>query len=545
MGYAQEYAPAIMRRGRVAMEPADFKTNWADAPRKTKYYPGLGSIPLPHGSVPAEATLQAGLDRRDGPGSFNLSLLSGMLLDTYAMLGRRLGVQANSDLAALPLYPTANWFRGTTSGGGLYPCAIYWVCGPSGPMPPGIYYYSTPRHAMQPLLRGDVSGEVRAALGDLPGAGETDQYLVIGIKFWQNAFKYNSFAYHAVTMDLGALLEGWRTWAGAQDLRIEPALWFDEARLAHLLGVSEEEEGVFAVVPLAWEGTPGASGIPGTPSSRDAAKPAAGAAAARRPRVAHSDLERSRQILDFPILRRIREATIGYAAQRPAPDALDAAAIQVGAVADSSVPPLSLPRPVPLDTNVRVTARRRRSSFGRFEARPMTAAQLAALLASSAAVRLDCDAVSARTPALTKLYAFVNHVDDVPPGAYEYDPATNSLLLVKPGPSGEFLDRNYFLANYCVEQAAAVLVPAMRTGAILQSLGDRAYNLVNATIGAISQNCYMTAASLGLGCGVALGFDCVSYVEELDLEPTGESPLLMMMVGNERRHQANYRYEIV
>ncbi len=76
---------------------------------------------------------------------------------------------------------------------------------------------------MQRLLTGDVSGRVRDALGEgAPGAG-TDQYLVLGIKYWQNSFKYNSFSFHAVSMDLGACVQTWRMWAAARGLAVEPS----------------------------------------------------------------------------------------------------------------------------------------------------------------------------------------------------------------------------------------------------------------------------------------------------------------------------------
>ncbi|MZE78313.1 nitroreductase, partial [Streptomyces sp. SID5475] len=61
MGYAQEYATAIMHRGRVPMDPADFVPDWADGPRKAKFYPGADSLPLPASGYPAAACLDRGL----------------------------------------------------------------------------------------------------------------------------------------------------------------------------------------------------------------------------------------------------------------------------------------------------------------------------------------------------------------------------------------------------------------------------------------------------------------------------------------------------
>ncbi|WP_066944151.1 nitroreductase family protein [Streptomyces lushanensis] len=567
MGYAHEYAAAIMQRGRIPMEPADFVPDWADRPRKAKFYPGVGAFPLPDTDFPAEATVAAGcLPARgtgagdlttgdaptDGPSAgraatdrpFTLDTLSGMLRDSYGLTGRRLGVQTNTDLAALPHYAQANWSRGTASGGGLYPVSVYWISGPGGPQAPGIHYYSAPHHAMQRLVAGDVTGEVRAALGGgaagRVGTGH-DQFLVLGIKYWQNAFKYNSFSFHAVSMDLGAILQTWRIWARARGLRVEPLLWFDEQRLSRLLGVDNQEEGVFAVVPLTWEG----------------ARPTAPALSAP-PAVRHTDSERSRTVLRFETLQRIHTATTEAATERPAPGALAPAVTATPAGTGVSV---ALPAPGLPPVSVRTALRTRRSSFGRFDAgTPVTTAQLAATLAACAASSLGSDAErpgpaaagsagapvqdQPATPGLVTLYAFVNHVEGVEPGAYAYDPAAHELRLVVPGPPGPFLQRNYFLSNYNLEQAGAVLVPTVRTTAVLDAVGDRGYRLVNGTIGAVAQTFYTAASALGLGAGVALGFDNISYIEELGLDRTGEDPLLIMLLGNERARPADFRYEI-
>ncbi|MBD3931812.1 nitroreductase family protein [Streptomyces chumphonensis] len=539
MGYAHDYAAAIMQRGRVPMDPADFVPDWADGPRKTKLYPFAETVPLPASHLPPEATVERGLDPAAAPsGRFDLAALSGLLLDSYGLTGRRLGVQANTDLNALPFYPLANWSRGTASGGGLYPVSIYWVSGAGGPGTPGVHYYATRHHAMQRLLTGDVSGRVRAALGPGHPARDTDQFLVLGVKYWQNAFKYNSFSFHAVSMDVGACLQTWRMWGAARGLPVEPELWFDEEDLADLLGVDPAEEGLFAVVPLPWDG-PAPGGATGGGGGGD--------------RVRHRDLERSRTVLTFDALRAMQDATCARAADRPAPGALVPAAAPA---VDPARPRLPLPAPAPLDTDVRTALRTRRSSFGRFDAaRPVAADQLAACLRAAAR---GCD-VGGRTtagqPPLVTLYAFVNHVEGVEPGGYVYTPGDagtkddpgggGALRLVRPGAPGAFLQENYFLANYNLEQAGAVLVPTVRTHAVLDAVGDRGYRLVNATIGALAQSTYTACSALGLGCGVALGFDNISYIEELELAATGEAPLLIMMVGHERPEPADFRFEIV
>ncbi|MFE7750919.1 nitroreductase family protein [Streptomyces sp. NPDC057428] len=541
MGYAHEYADAVLHRGRVPMEPADFVPNWPDGPRKGKFYPavepcvlpdgdGLPDAPVARGLLPACASAPHPAVAPD-PAGFTLPLLSAMLKDSYGLTGRRLGIQANSDLSGLPFYTHANWSRGTAGGGGLYPVSIYWACGPSGPLTPGIHYYDVHRHAVQRLLTGDVSARIREALGpDAPAdALETDQYLILGVKYWQNTFKYNSFSYHVVSTDLGTLVQTWRIWAGARGLRTAPVLWFDEPRLNGLLGTAGEEEAVFAVVPLRWAGerrpSAGTVTVPGPD-----------------PAVRHRDVERSRTVLDFPTVRAMHTATTAHAAGRPAPGALaPAAALPVPAGGTR----VALPAAAFPDAPVRRTLRERRSSFGRFDAaRPLTPAQLSAVLAACAATSLESDADPEGAVRQARLYAFVSHVEGIEPGAYAYDPDTGELRLVEAGHQGAFLQENYFLANYNLEQAGAVLVPTVRTTAVLDAVGDRGYRLAVGTAGAVAQTFYVAAAALGVGAGVALGFDNISFIEKLGLAGGDEAPLLIMPLGNERPRPADFRHEI-
>ncbi len=529
MGLAHDYATAVMWRGKVEMEPVGFTPDWSDRPRKEKFYPGTRVFQLPDGDFPESASLEQGLFGPGGDGEFTLPLLGGMLRDSYGVVARRLAVQANTDMSSLPIYTHANFSRGTASGGGLYPVSVYWVCGAGGPMTPGVYHYSPNRHALARLLAGDVTGQVRETLLDQDGrlGGDTDQFLVLGVKFWQNSFKYNSFSYHAVTMDIGTVLQTWRMWANARGLRIGPTMWFDEVKLAALLGVTPREEGMFAVVPLRWQGS---AQRPAPPSDHQAA-------------VRHRDQEVSRVLLDFETVDRLQEAVVAGATDRPAAGALEAAAVRPVEPGGQRV---ALPEPVPLAMSVRRALRERRSSFGRFDARePLDGARLHAVLrAARAGAAFESDVTGPDGSPLVAWYVFVNHVEGVEPGTYAWDPDTGELRLVKPGPPGTFLQANYFLSNYNLEQTGAVVVPAMRTLDVLDATGDRGYRLVGAVIGATAQAFYTAAAAAGTGCGVALGFEAVTYTEELGLDERNERPLLIMMLGNEAPGSADFRYEI-
>lgn len=532
MSAVHTYLHAVVRRGREPMEPVGFEPDWLDQPRGHKVYGGAARFPLAHLPAQGAASVDAGLHGTATGGAFTLATLAGMLGDSYGLHARRLAVTANTDLANLSWYSNATWARGTASGGGLYPLEIYLVNGGEGPLLPGVHYYSPHHHEFVRLLAGDVSGSVRAALGDLQPAIDTEKFLLVSVRFWRNAFKYNSFSYHAVTMDVGALLGTWQTWARAHAITAVPILWFDEPALDRLLGVAPHEESVFAVLPLPWEAAHGR--VPTATASGEGDL---------LPRVRSRPAERSRRVVRFPQVEAVQqEAMEGV---RPSTRQLRAAAPLAPSVDGERLTPLPAPAALPMP--LRGALKARRSSFGRFSQQPaVSIRELSAVLAAgTAGGRLVTDAKQPDgLPLLTRLVAFVNHVDDLAPGIYDHDAECATLGLRSEGTPALFLQRTYFLTNYNLEQAGVVLAVLARPFAAIDAAGARGYRLVNAEVGAVAQAIYTSCAALGLGCGAALGFDNESYVERLGLAGGPDWPLLLLMVGRERLPSADLDHRI-
>lgn len=534
----REYAEAVFRRAREPMEPLNFEINWADQPSRHKTYPGTPRVPLVADppDLPTLRELLTGRDVGDPAGGWTVERIATLLRLSYGVLDRRLLVNWNQDLHNRVHFPGAVWGRATASGGGMYPVEVYLVAGATGPLLPGVYHYATGHHALERVLVGDASPVVRAALGagaaEVAGT-EADSFLLATIRFWKNSFKYNSFCYHVVTQDLGALLGSWDMLSQSMGIPLRRALAFDPAPLDNLLGLDSEAESVFAVVPLTGSGAASPPAAPATDVN-----PA--------PQVTHVPFERSRTVLTFPQVTEVHRAAMAPVATDAVAGLLAAAPAELPG-AHTPLPPVELDR---LDQPLSTVLRERRTSFGRFRRPPeLTASDVATTLAFAAAGRrYPADIKQADGgPALTRLWLFANYIDGITAGTYAYCPDTHALQQVGPAPEQgmpAFLQQQYFLTNYTMEQVGAVVAISGRLDAVLAAYGPRGYRILNAEVGTVAQYAYCAAACLQIGCGAVLGFDNVAMNEALGLNGDDEQTVLFLLLGRQPEDPADLVYQL-
>lgn len=523
VGVVRGYAEAVFRRAREPMVPVDYEVDWDDQPSRHKTYPDAHRVPLPPARTDL-ASLRDLLAKGDPPASrpWSLDRLATLLRLSYGVLDRRLTVNWNQDIAKRVHFPHAVWGRGTASGGGMYPVEIYWVAGPSSPLLPGVYHYATGHHALERLVVGDVTPRVRAALR---GADGCDQFLLATVRFWKNSFKYNSFCYHVVTQDVGAMLGSWDLLGRAMGVPVRRHLSFDAEALDRLLGLDSDEESVFAVVPLPWPNAAASDAADVPPDGLDNL-------------VRHTAFERSRTVLTFPRMTEVHRAAM-------APTSPDPAAVRAAAPAELPGTPVPLPAADldRLDQPVSWVLRNRVTSFGRFRRPPeLTAAELATTLAVAADSRRYASDVKQADEPLTRLWVFVNHVDGLAPGTYGYRARDGALLPARPAPEPDmstYLQRHYFLTNYTMSQVGAVLAICGRLEPVLAAFGPRGYRILNAEVGTVAQAAYCAAAALGIGCGAVLGFDNVGMDEALGIDGTDEKSLLFVLLGRQPTNAAD------
>jgi SagB-type dehydrogenase family enzyme len=526
------YLESVFRRGREPMEPVGFSPDWADQPSRHKTYLGVRRFPLPRGdglelAGAGEVLFGAGPEDR-GP-AWTGESLAALLRLSYGVLDRRLRVSWNQDSEVRALYPEALWGRGTASGGGMYPLEVYWVAGPDGPLGPGVYHYSTAHHAFERLLSGDLSGEVRAACaGGGPGAGTADGFLLVAVRFWKNAFKYNSFCYHVVTQDLGALLGSWDLIARGTGRRLTHTLWFDDERLNRMLGTETDEESVLAVVPLPF-------------GRRGDGAPARGSGGGL---IDRPSFERSARTRVFEQVREVHRAVL--ADRRPRPDPSLARTLVPRRPQRDGVVELPEPLEKRLGGDLAQVLRARRTSFGSFvRSRLLGLDELATVLAGAvSAQRYDSDVVPADV-ALTGLYVLANRVEGLPSGTYRYESGEHRLQVVRQSPIAEMLQHSYYLSNYNLEQVGAVLAISGRSRSTLAAYGSRGYRVLNAEVGAIAQTAYVSATALGVGCGAVLGFDNIAMDEAVGLDDGDERTFLFLLLGHERADRADFDYRLL
>lgn len=525
----QDYVEAVFRRGREPMEPVGFNPNWADQPSRHKTYLDAARFSLPEG---AGASLRPVADVlfRPPPAiaespEWTMESLATLFRLSYGQLDRRLRVSWNQDTHVRVLYPESLWGRGTASGGGMYPLELYWVAGAGGPMTPGVYHYSTAHHALERLLIGDLSADVRAACD---GAGQADGFLLVTTRFWKNSFKYNSFCYHVVTQDCGAMLGSFELIARGLGRRLERVLWFDDERLNDLLGLDTAEESVLAVIPIPF--TPGADG-PATGPGRSGL-------------IDRPSFERSKVTVEFEQVAQVHRAVL--ADRRPRPDLGTAAGLRP--IPPTGLAGVPLPEPVAgdLDRSLGAVLRSRHTSFGSFVgSQPMTMDELATILAGTSSARDYPSDVAPAEVGFTGLYVLANRVQGLPTGAYRYDRDGHRLQTVQERPVADFLQRNYYLSNYNLDQVGAVLAISARWASTIQAFGNRGYRVLNSEVGAVAQTAYVAAAAAGVGCGAVLGFDNIAIDEALGLDGSDERTFLFVLLGHERADRADFDYPLI
>lgn len=176
-----------------------------------------------------------------------------------------------------------------------------------------------------------------------------------------------------------------------------------------------------------------------------------------------------------------------------------------------------------------------RRSIRRFADRPMSLEVLSRTLLSAAGItgsgRMDHRAApSAGALYPVETYVIVTNVDTLSDGLYHFQVADSSLALIR---EGDFSLQIYEAANEqdWVGASPVTLVFTARFNRVTQKYADRGYRYAYIEGGAIAENVYLQAASLGLGTVLVGSFNDDALNEFLGVDGLNEAALLIMPVG--------------
>jgi len=191
---------------------------------------------------------------------------------------------------------------------------------------------------------------------------------------------------------------------------------------------------------------------------------------------------------------------------------------------------VALPRPEHegmLSVESAVSGRR---SVRRFSKEVVTLEQLSQLLWSAQGVTGD-DGFKRAAPSAGALYPMeifvvAGRVEGLEPGVYWYVPTSHSLNLLSIGDHrGELSDEA--LSQECVVNAPVSIVIAGVYERTMEKYGERGVRYVHIEVGAVAENVYLQAESLGLGTTLVGAFsdEGVQSVLRADVSPLGIMPV--------------------
>jgi SagB-type dehydrogenase family enzyme len=498
-------------------KPPDGEIDWEDAPLAYKLYRGLPVVPLS-----AEVPLTLG--GHEYPAAPNLTTMGHLLWHVYGL------AQLSQYAAANAITPSAGplqmYRRFVPSGGGLYPNELY-VYLKTADVPVGVYHYDAAHHRLVLLREGNYDSYLARALGNRCDVSGCFGTVFVSIMFWKNFYKYSNFAYRLQGLDTGVLIG--QLLEVTKRFGYESGVYFQflDRAVNHLLGVSDREESVYAVIPLSAEpaiswfhnGIYGAGDVFAADLCREL------------PVVRHEHYVRSQKVKEYPMLTKMNEASM-----------LDSTGSfrHAGAVkhVDSGIEAVFMPHVERLSYDLAAICRKRYSPESDFVLSKVTQSEVAALLQeATASYSYHNDLQGPHENPLSRmfLYCCLYHVEGISDGAYRYDSSAHLLRRVLPGDHRLRLQQGMSLDNVNLFQVPLCLHVAGDKDHLKSVLGYRGYRIQQMEAGMLVQRLLLAASASGMGGRPLLGFN-PSFCDEIyKLTQHGKTSLIQIPIGHYRQ----------
>jgi SagB-type dehydrogenase family enzyme len=499
------------------IQPPDWKVDWEDAPLAYKLYRGLPVVPLSP-EVPLT------LEERKGPVKPDLRGIGHFLWYVYGLTQFCQSVYALESMEQ-SVEVSQLYRRFVPSGGALYPNELYMYLKMED-LPAGVYHYDVAHHRLVLLRKGDFDSYLSRALGNRCDMSACFGTVFISTMFWKNFFKYNNFAYRLQGLDagvlIGQLLEVAKRFGFASGVYFQ----FLDRAVNHLLGLSEQEESVYAVIPLSKE-----PAITWFANENEGDGDVSAAELCRElPEVRHDHYVRSLRVKEYPMLIRMNEVSMLESTR--------SFRLVAGKKKDKCEgQAVVLPDVNRLSYDLASVCRKRYSPGMDFVLGEVSQLQLATLLkeaTTSFMYRNDLDGAQENPVPRVSLYGCLYGVEGIPDGAYQYCSDAHALRQVRLGDHRLWLQQGMSLHNVNLSQVPLCMHVAGDKDHQKTELGYRGYRIQQMEAGMLVQRLLLAASAIDMGGHPLLGFDVRLCDEIYKMAPQGKTSLIQIPVGSHR-----------
>lgn len=490
----------------------NWEVDWEDAPLPYKLYKGLPAIPL-------SAEVPLTLTEPHQPLTPDVERIGHFLWYVYGITQVSQSVYPE-DSQDQESYPIHSYRRFAPSGGALYPNELY-IYLKLEDLPSGVYHYDAAHHRLVLLREGNFDSYLERAIGNQCDVTTCFGTAFVSTRFWKNFFKYNNFSYRLQGLDGGVLMG--QLLETAKRFGYESGVYFQflDSAVNHLLGLSEEEESVYSIIPLSVGTTNWAGNGRGLESEITAEK-----LCKELPAIFTVQIERSETIREFPMLVAMNEAS-------KMESAYDFRKLNVQSAFPDGEKEIQLP-----DLEIKTfdfveACKNRYSPELDFSMGKVSQEQLAALLkgaADSYAFRSDLGEIYNNEPRVS-IYACLYNVEGVQSGAYFYDSVSHSLRQICPGDYRLKLQSGLSLDNVNLLQVPLCLHIAGNKDYYKDTLGYRGYRTMQMEAGMLVQRLLLASSAIGFGGHPLLGFDTNLTDEIYRLGTVGKTTLIQIPIG--------------
>jgi SagB-type dehydrogenase family enzyme len=491
----------------------NWEVDWEDGPLAYKLYCDLPEIQL---SLDIPLTLEG----QEVPDKPDLRKIGHFLWYVYGITQFSQSVFP-IDSTDRQLEVMQSYRRFAPSGGALYPNELYVYLNIED-LPVGVYHFDVSHHRLVLLRVGNFDDYLTRALGcrcDLTSCFGT---VFVSTMFWKNFFKYNNFSYRLQGLDagvlIGQLLEVAKRFGFASGVYYQ---YLDRA-INHLLGLTEQEESVYAIIPLSveptiWSGNRNGGNVLTADLLREITS------------IQPKHYVRSKRMKEFPMVIKMNEASM-----------LDSTSFRwieekESRNVEGKVFPLPLVNRVSYD--FMSTCRKRFSPDMDFIFEKVSQQQLALLLYEATAsfhYRNDLEEAHIDEPRVS-IYVCLYNIEGIPNGAYLYDNSEHALRQVNSGDYRLQLQSGMPLGNVNLLQVPITLHVVGDKDYYKDSLGYRGYRIQQMEAGMLVQRLLLAASALEMGGHPLLGFDVNLSDQIYNLALLGKTSLIQIPIGPYRQ----------